>query len=189
MYHGETKHQSRGLPRLPFPDMKISNMSIDTTLWGLAKAAFYFIVMAVGMGLNYIEVEHSLIYTLTGLMVVDWITGIIKARRLKIEVTSKRSNKGLIEKIMLLVIPVAIAVTLKAVDVPIGITMKAAFTLITVAELFSVVSNCYCIYAQTDVKEYDAVTAVIRFIRNSLMKGLKGFLSDNNNGNQQKEDL
>jgi phage-related holin len=169
--------------------MRIADMSIDTSAWGWIKSASYFLALAVSAAITYIGVEHKLIYTLTGLMVVDWITGVVKARRLKIDVTSKRSNKGIIEKMMLLLIPVAIAVTLKAVEVPIGITMKAAFTLITVAELFSVVSNCYCIYTKTDVKEYDAVTAVIRFLRNTLMKGLKGFLADNNKGNQQNNDL
>lgn len=165
--------------------MKLHNLNIDTTVMGWVKSATYFIAMCVTAAINYIETDHVLIYTLTFLMVLDWITGVIKAKQLNVKVTSKRSNKGIIEKLMLLVIPVAIAVTLKAVNVPIGVTMRAAFSLLTVAELFSVISNAYCIYTRTDIQEYDAVSAVIKFMRASIMKALKGFLEDNNKGDKQ----
>lgn len=162
--------------------MRMFDSQIDTTFWGWIKSALYFVSMALSLGINYIEASERIIFTLTALMVVDWLTGITKAIRLNIKPTSKRSNKGLIEKVMLLVIPISIGVTLKAIDIPIGVTMQTVFSLLLVAELISVISNCYCIYTKTDIQEYDAVTALLKWLKSTIMKAFKGFLSDNNKG-------
>ena len=171
--------------------MRMFESNIDTSAWGWVKSALYFISVAVSLGINYIEASEKIIFTLTALMVVDWLTGIVKAIRLNIKPTSKRSNKGIIEKVMLLVIPISIGVTLKAVDIPIGITIQTVFSLLLVAELISVISNCYCIYTRTDIQEYDAVTALLKWLKTTIMRAFKSFLSDNNKGggsnNQESE--
>ncbi len=153
-------------------------MSIDTTWWGFVKAFFYILGALIGASLDYAGIETSLLYTLTGLMVADWITGILKAWKLGLPITSKRSNKGIIEKVCLLVIPIAIAFTLKGVNIEMNLTIRAAFTMLIVAELYSLVGNCYCIYTGADEKEYDAVTAVLKFIRAGIFKVLRNFMKD-----------
>lgn len=168
--------------------MRMFNLDIDTSFWGWIKTAMYFIAMCFSLGVNYIEASEKIILTLTFLMVIDWISGVIKAIRLNIKPSSKRSNKGLIEKVMLLVIPISIGVTLKAINIPIGVTIQTVFSLLMIAELISVISNCYCIYTREDVKEYDAVTALIKWIKTTIMKAFKNFLSDNNKGGTNEHD-
>lgn len=158
--------------------MKLQTMHIDTSFWGYIKCLVYIIGVTIGASLNYIGVEKVLVYTLTGLMMADWVTGILKAWKLGYSITSKRSNKGIIEKLCLLIIPIAIAVTLKAVNVPIGITIRSCFTLLLIAELYSLVGNCYCIYSGNEEKEWDAVSAVLKFIRNTISTFLKRVIKE-----------
>lgn len=158
--------------------MKFNSEQVDTSFWGFVKAVFYIIGALIGASLDYAEIERSLLATLTILMFADWVTGLLKAWKLKIDITSKRSNKGVIEKICLLAIPIAIAFTFKTVGIEMSMTIKSAFTMLIVAELYSLVGNCYCIYTGVDEKEFDAVTAVLKFIRGSVFKVLRNFMKD-----------
>lgn len=149
---------------------------LDMSLFGWAKVIFYFVSLWIGSCITYIGVRHDIVFTLTILMVADYISGIIKAWKLKIEVTSKRSNKGIIEKITLLAIPMSMGMVFKVVNIPIGITIQSVFTILIVAELYSFIGNCYCIYTGKDVKEFDAVTYILRFIKEIVLKFLKSLL-------------
>lgn len=158
--------------------MKIQSMNIDTSFWGYLKCLVYIIGVAIGASLDYIGVEKILVYTLTGLMMADWVTGVLKSWKLGYTITSKRSNKGIIGKLCLLVIPIAIAITLKAINIPIGITIRGCFTLLLIAELYSLLGNCYCIYTGEDEKEWDAVSAVLKYIRNTIFSLLKRIMKE-----------
>lgn len=154
----------------------MTNTKLDISAFGWAKVCFYFLSLWVSSCITYIGVRHDIVFTLTILMVADYVSGIIKAWKLKIEVTSKRSNKGIIEKATLLAIPFAIGIVGKVVGVPIGFTIQWFFTMITVAELYSFIGNCYGIYTGKDVKEFDAVTYILRFIKEIVLKFLKSLL-------------
>lgn len=156
--------------------MRIDSIDVDDSFWGWVKFLFYIIACAIGIGLDYIGVERDFVYTLTGLMLLDWLTGILKAWKLGVLITSKKSNKGLVEKFALMVIPIAIGVTLKVVGIPIGITIKGCFSLLCVAELYSFIGNCYCIYTGEDQKEYDAASAIIKYVRNKILDVVKAML-------------
>ena len=153
--------------------MKISEYEVDTSVLGWVKAIFAIVAMILGMAIDYIGVERALVYTLTGLMVIDWITGILKSRKLKIPITSKRSHKGLAEKFALMIIPISIGITLKVIGIPIGITIKATFSLFCVMELYSLIGNCYCVYTGEQEKEFDATSAVIKWIRKLILNVFK----------------
>lgn len=154
--------------------MKFSDYHIDNSFWGWTKAAFAILAMILGMAIDYIGVERALVYTLTALMVIDWFTGILKSRKLKIAVTSKRGSKGLLEKFALMIIPISIGITLKVIGIPIGITIKATFSLFCIMELYSLIGNCYCIYTGEPEKEYDATSALIKWIRQTILNVFKG---------------
>lgn len=156
--------------------MKIDSIEIDQSFLGWLKFLFYIVACSVGIGLDYIGVERVLVYTLTGLMLMDWLTGILKAWKLGVVISSKKSNKGLVEKFALLLIPIAIGITLKVVGIPIGITIKGCFSLLCVAELYSLIGNCYCIYTGEEQKEYDAASAIIKYLRNKILNVVKAML-------------
>lgn len=157
----------------------MEEIKLDTTAWGWIKSAGYAIAIVVGNFLTKINVTTDLIIALSVLMVLDWITGMWKAHKLSIPITSKRSNKGLLEKSVLLIIPLVIAYVANVIGVPLGITIKTIFSMLVVAELYSLIGNCYCIYTGENQKEYDAVTAVLMYIKKSIMKLLKGLMEDN----------
>lgn len=156
--------------------------NVDTSVWGWIKTSVYaaavIIVNYIGKFFTYIEVENMLVVTLTVIMMFDWVTGILKARSLNIKITSKKSNKGVLEKAVLLSVPLAIAFAAKVIDIPLGVTVKGLFSILIVAELYSAIGNCYCIYTKEDIKEYDAVTAIMKWLRTSLSKVLKNFMTE-----------
>lgn len=156
--------------------------TVDTSTWGWIKSGLYavavIIVNYVGQFFTYIEVENMLVLALTIIMIFDWVTGVLKAKALNKKVSSKRSNKGVLEKAVLLAIPLAIAFVAKVINIPLGVTVKGLFSILIVAELYSAVGNCYCIYTKEDIQEYDAITAILKWLRNSLSKILKNFLTE-----------
>lgn len=162
---------------------KITFDTLDTSFIGWCKAAFYIIVGIISTSIHYIGLKNDIVLTLTTLMIVDWLTGILKAHQLDIAVTSKKSNKGLLEKLMLLIIPVSIGAVFKVINIPIGITIQTVFSLLIVTELYSLIGNCYCIYTKEDIKEYDAVSAAIRWIRKIIFTALKGFFNEKKDDN------
>lgn len=157
----------------------MEELKLDTTVWGWVKAAGYAIAIVIGNFLTKINVETDLLIALSTLMILDWITGMWKAHKLNIPITSKRSNKGLLEKSVLLFIPLVIAYVAQVIGVPLGITIKTIFSMLVVAELYSFIGNCYCVYTGENQKEYDAVTAVLMYIKKAVMKLLKGLMDDN----------
>lgn len=146
---------------------------LDISLFGWAKSLVYFVTLWIGASITYIGIRKDIVITLTVLMVADYFSGIIKAWKLKDEITSKKSNKGIIEKITLLAIPFAMGIVFKVVNIPIGITIQSVFSLLIVAELYSFIGNCYCIYSGTNTKEFDAVTYIIKFLKEMILKFLK----------------
>lgn len=150
---------------------------IDMSSWGWLKATGYIIAAFIGATTTYIGVRADIVAALTILMVADYASGIVKAWKLKIPITSKRSNKGLIEKIAMLAIPISIGAVLKVINLPIGVTIQTLFCMLIVAELYSFIGNCYCIYTREDVKEFDAVTAVLKYIRVMVLGLLKKLLN------------
>ena len=153
------------------------NNTVDTSAWGWIKAGIYILAAVIGSSITYIGVRQDIVLTLTILMIADYISGIVKAWKLKIPITSKKSNKGLIEKIAMLAIPVSIGAVLKVINIPIGVTIQSIFSLLIVAELYSFIGNCYCIYTREDTKEFDAVTAVLKYIRQAVLNLIKRLLN------------
>lgn len=151
---------------------------IDTSPFGWFKSFMYVVAVYVGNALTYINVDHALFIGLSVMMALDWLTGVWKAGSLGIKVTSKRSNRGVLEKSVLLLIPLSIAFVAKVINIPLGVTIKTMFSILTLAELYSVIGNCYCIYTKQDHKEYDAVTAVLKYLRDLVRKPLSKFLED-----------
>jgi phage-related holin len=156
----------------------MNDIQIDTTSWGWTKSVGYAVAILIGNFLTSINVTLDLVITLTVLMVLDWLTGMLKAHKVGIPITSKRSNKGLMEKSILLFIPLVIAFVAKAIGIPLGITVKTIFSMLIVAELYSLLGNCYAIYTGQNQKEYDAVTAVLLYIKDSIRKVLKGIMEE-----------
>lgn len=153
--------------------------TIDTSVLGWIKTFVYILAVYVGNALTYINVDSSLFVGLSIMMVLDWITGVFKSRSLGITISSKRAERGILEKSALLIIPLSIAYVAKIINIPLGVTIKTMFSLLIVAELYSIIGNCYCIYTGEDHKEYDAVTAVLKYVRNAIRKPLSKLLKDN----------
>ena len=131
-----------------------------------------------------IDAQAFALYVL--LLFIDFITGIIKGIKRK-ELSSRRAINWFFSKFTLLLLILSIGVFWKINDYDMSYILSGTFFALSLAELYSIVSNVYEIYSGKKVKEYDAVALVLsgflRLIRNKL-ESLE--YNDKKNGNDQK---
>ena len=148
---------------------------IDGSVFGWFKAILYPITVAVVASLEYVGISTKIAIPLAVLMMLDWILGILKAWRIKEPITSKKGKDGLLEKVVLLVIPVVVGLMFKVVDVPIGITLNACLAIIALNEAFSALGNIGSIYTRKPMQEFDVISILITTLRKYIMTTIKKF--------------
>ncbi|BCD61760.1 hypothetical protein NrS5_56 [Nitratiruptor phage NrS-5] len=137
---------------------------------GLVKAILFAIYMAIGSALSYLGLNHEMIGLFVALLVVDYITGLAKARRLNISITSQRMKYGIVSKFVLLLIPIAVAIAAKIVGVDYDKILYIGINILALSELYSILGNIYSIRTRQELPEYDAVAAIGHRVRKFLLK-------------------
>lgn len=117
--------------------------------------------------------DTSKLKILCFLMLLDLVTGTVKAYSRKEPITSNRLTAGLLSKLMILVIPLAIALMAKGVEVDLTWLIRYTVSVLIVAEAYSVVGNIYTSKTGNNVEEIDAVSAVVRALRAVVESFLK----------------
>jgi toxin secretion/phage lysis holin len=137
---------------------------------GWIKSSFYVIIGFIASSLNYIEVKKDIVLLLAFLIVLDYITGIWKAWKFNIKITSKRSSRGILEKMILLIIPLLIGAVSKILGYSVATLVQPVFAMICLSELYSIIGNLTCIYSGENKEELDAVTYVLKKIKDMIFK-------------------
>jgi phage-related holin len=140
-------------------------MKIDTTL-SLFMASFSGVFAFLGIS----PVQFTI---LAVLMFLDFITGIAKAYRLdRNSVTSSEMRVGIISKLLYLLVPLVIALTLHGVNMPEFGYWIISFSInaLVLAEGYSVLANIYTFKTKKVIEEIDAISYVLRLIKNRLDK-------------------
>ena len=86
-------------------------------------------------------------------------------------VSQSRSNamaNGVIAKLVLILVPVALAFLAQGVDLNISPIVKSALTVIMLSETYSIMGNIYSIKTKEDVPEFDAINVILRKIKQLL---------------------
>lgn len=110
----------------------------------------------------YLWLSQESFYLLTTLMFVDTFTGVVKSLVFK-ETKSRTFTIGVLSKMLLLLIPLSIAIAGKISNMTTSWFVTGMFTLLAIAELWSILANIYQIRTKKKIEEYDAVTTVIKF--------------------------
>ncbi len=133
----------------------MENISIQST-----ATSFYFITT-----FSYLGIDHRMLSLYTFLLLIDFITWVIKGYLNK-NIQSSIAINGIFKKFVLIFLIFAVAITWKIVWYEnVSQLLGVAFSVLAVSELYSILANIFEIRTGNKAKEFDWVSF---FISNAL---------------------
>lgn len=146
-------------------------MSTEDTL-GVKLIVNAFIAIFSGL-LAYLQISEEPFILFSLLIIIDYITGLMKAKTLMVSITSNKMKYGLISKLSLLFIPIILAIGAKAIEADFKFIFITCMNILIISEVYSIIGNIYSIRTKEELPEYDAVALLGKQIRNILIKDNK----------------
>ena len=117
---------------------------------------------------QFLEIDAKKLSILVILMCIDMLTGTFKAYRTKENITSRRWIAGFLSKLVVLLVPFTIALMAKGVDFDVKWFIGFSISIMVIAEAYSILGNIYTFKTGEAVAEIDAVSAIIKVLRNFI---------------------
>ncbi len=124
-----------------------------------------FVAIAHFTGLNQVAME-----SLSLLIIIDLITGVLKTIRLGKKPTSTRLANGVFSKLVLLFLPISVALAAKGLGAGFYMLVDTFLSILILSELYSITANIYTIGKKVEVEEFDVVSVLLRVIRKRINK-------------------
>jgi toxin secretion/phage lysis holin len=134
------------------------------------KIIWNFLIVLLSGVLAYLEISQEPFTIFAILLVIDYITGVWKAKTLGISITSNKMKYGLISKLSLLIIPIVLAMGAKATGADYHYILLSGMYILILSEVYSIIGNVYCMNTGEELPEYDAVAMLGKQIRNILIR-------------------
>lgn len=138
-------------------------MYLETTTAGVVKLFWYGFVLTL---FAVLAIPWTQLLILAWLMLLDCITWVAKQYVIdKTEITSHNWTVGLIKKLVVIAVFFAVAILLTWLGLPLAdrwIFLSAILSIFQVAEAYSILGNAYTIRTWKKMKEYDAISYVIK---------------------------
>lgn len=134
------------------------------------KIIWNFLIVLLSGVLAYLEISQEPFTIFAILLVIDYITGVWKAKTLGISITSNKMKYGLISKLSLLIIPIVLAMGAKATGADYHYILLSGMYIFILSEIYSIIGNIYCMNTGEELPEYDAVAMLGKQIRNILIR-------------------
>lgn len=128
-----------------------------------------FVVLFSGI-LAYLEISQEPFTLFALLLVIDYITGLAKAKTLGHSITSNKMNYGLISKLSLIIVPLVVAMGAKALGADSHYVLTSGMYILILSEVYSIIGNIYSARTKEEFPEYDALAMIGKQIRNILIK-------------------
>ena len=125
----------------------------------------------------YLEIEIEMVKVLFFLMVIDTVLGVIKTLVLGHLFSFKKMALGFVSKLAVLLIPMALALMSKGLNYDFKWFVTIVMDLLIVSDGISIFSNVIAIKTKQEVENFDAMTRVLKVIRNSLIKLFRKLLT------------
>lgn len=136
------------------------------------KLIGYAIAFACGWLCDYTGIKSEVITILAVMILIDTLFGLIKSFRLK-TTSSTKLSVGVMSKLVLLIIPIAISLTGIATKLNLNSVVIGTLNVFILAELYSIVVNAYIIRTGQDMKEHDFIALTLKKIKGLLEKLLE----------------
>ena len=128
-----------------------------------------FVVLFSGI-LAYLEISQEPFTLFALLLVIDYITGLAKAKTLGHSITSNKMKYGLISKLSLIIVPLVVAMGAKALGADSHYVLTSGMYILILSEVYSIIGNIYSARTKEEFPEYDALSMIGKQIRNILIK-------------------
>lgn len=152
----------------------------DDSAQGWFKSSLYLVWLGISAVLRYLNIDQVMMVALTITMAFDYFTGIIRAHRFR-EYTYRESWLGLLDKVVMLIVPLIIALIFKAFGIKIAFTVEVLFGLLTFSELNSAIANITETRTGKRIQKYDFITAIFGYIRKAIGSIIKKQVGDEKN--------
>ena len=127
-----------------------------------------FVVLFSGI-LAYLEISQEPFTLFALLLIIDYITGLAKAKTLGHSITSNKMKYGLISKLSLIIVPLVVAMGAKALGADSHYVLTSGMYILILSEVYSIIGNIYSTRTKQEFPEYDALATIGKYIRNFLM--------------------
>lgn len=131
---------------------------------------FYNTIVAVlATSLTLLGVDKESFTLLAILLLIDYLTGVSKAYRLKESITSNKMKYGIVSKMSLLLIPIVIAIAAKSIHANASSVLFTGINILVLSEVYSIIGNIYSIRSGESLPEIDAVSYIGKALRKKIM--------------------
>lgn len=141
---------------------------LETT--ALIKIFYNSIVILISSILAYLNIEKEPMMLLAILLIIDYATGLYKAKILEQSITSNKMKYGVVSKMLLLLIPIVIAIGAKGVGADFEYALLVGINILIISEIYSIIGNIYSSRTKEELPEWDAVAIISKKIRTFLIK-------------------
>lgn len=109
------------------------------------------------------------------LMVIDTIFGVTRVLVVHggVHIKSYKLTAGITAKLSILLLPLLIAWVGRGANIDLSMIARGTLGVLILSEFYSILGSMYSMRIMKDVPEYDAVSAVIRSVRNIIEKLIK----------------
>lgn len=126
--------------------------------------------LSVSSLMLYLGIDGEAFALFSVLLLIDYFTGIWKAKALKQSITSNKMKYGIISKLSLIMVPVTLAIGAKAVGADFSSVLSVGMNILVLSEVYSIIGNIYSIRTKQELPEYDAVALIGKKLRTILIK-------------------
>ena len=124
-----------------------------------------FVVLFSGV-LAYLEISQEPFTLFALLLIIDYITGLTKAKT----ITSNKMKYGLISKLSLIIVPLVVAMGAKALGADSHYILSSGMYILILSEVYSIIGNIYSTRTKEEFPEYDALAMIGKQIRIILLR-------------------
>jgi toxin secretion/phage lysis holin len=128
----------------------------------------------------YLNLDLDIVKVLIWLMLIDTLSGILKAFILVKRFDFKVLFFGICSKLLVLLIPMVVALVGKGISKSYDfvIVLDCILKILVVSEGLSIITNFYVIKTKKEVKNLDIITLLLSAIRNLLLRIIKSTIKE-----------
>ena len=124
----------------------------------------------------YLSMDIETTLLLVILMLIDSILGAMKSYRLGYKVKRSIFWWGISTKIIFILIPVVLAMAGKTIEYDFSIIVKIVMVVMVISEVYSILGNIYSIKNKEEVEKIDAISIVIKKLRDLIKEKIYMYL-------------
>lgn len=135
----------------------------------------------------FLSIDVNVVSLLAILMTLDTFLGVVKTFALGNNFSFKKLIFGMTTKVSVLIVPMILALTAKALSFDFTWFVNAVLDILVVAEALSAITNVISIKEKKELENTDFITKILKKVRNGLAGVFSG-LSNQIDPNGDKED-